>query len=800
MEAVSPLTIAGIARIFAGPTGDAYHPVATLSTAIDRALSLGTPFTSHLLNVIGLALAATLLFLIIRRLPADRPTPQATLAAWLATALFLVVPATVDSLTTLTGRPEILAAMLGLGSFLLYHSAVSSSEGLRLARYALALVLLALALLSHASALVFPALIFLLLVVFGRREGQALLRGAALFLPVLAVTLLTVTLQLELSPRAETASLTSPGGAGATILAALDTVSRRAQHLFVPVGLSTWHPVPRARDLAQTLLSLAHVALAAGAAALLARNRRRRFATLWLGVALLASNAIFPRGAPASADRDLLLAAAGLALLVASLADGARWKRVRLAGLWALVAGFSLVSFARDGHLADERRAWDEAADRYPKEALPELRRGELFFRDAKAASRPGEVRALLVQAADAFDAALARDPSPAIAESALSRLGVVRLELGDAAGAESAMTRLIIALDSKPHAPRTGVENVRARADALATRGDARELLGRRDDAIADLRHAAALAPADPRVHERLGSMLRLRSQSLDGEPRREMLREAAAELRRSLAREPHRLDAALELASALHAQGELIDSMKILDAAKRDHPGRAEPWLRTGALLLEEARAANAPESARELAMGARAELVRALEMDSRLAAGFLALSDTLALLSDDVNATQALERAYALAPRDPEIVRRYGAALLHSGAAALAEGDLATAEERVRAAVTLVPGDARARARLGDCLEARRRYEEAQVEFERALTLAAEDAEIRHNAALFYKNYGYALLLSAARSEGGVEHDDLRSRSRAAFERAVALAPGDGDFEVVRSLLDGWTVGGK
>jgi hypothetical protein len=130
------------------PVGDGspglYRPLIILSYAVDWTLSGGTPWFSHLMNVLWHAAATALVVLVA--------------AAWLGGPALLVVgvvfalhPVHVEAVANVVGRAELMAAVLVLGAML----------AARRGRDSVAVVLVAAALLTKESAIVALPLIWL---------------------------------------------------------------------------------------------------------------------------------------------------------------------------------------------------------------------------------------------------------------------------------------------------------------------------------------------------------------------------------------------------------------------------------------------------------------------------------------------------------------------------------------------------------------------------------------------------------------------------------------------------------------
>lgn len=135
------------------PNANLYRPLASTTYALNWAAGDGQAATFVVVNLI-LHVAATLVALWLLR----RILPNAHGVAWAAAFLFAVHPIHVEAVVGIVGRAETLAAVLTLGSYLLWlRSERSENGGFQL----LAVLLWILALLSKESAIALPGLLLL---------------------------------------------------------------------------------------------------------------------------------------------------------------------------------------------------------------------------------------------------------------------------------------------------------------------------------------------------------------------------------------------------------------------------------------------------------------------------------------------------------------------------------------------------------------------------------------------------------------------------------------------------------------
>jgi protein O-mannosyl-transferase len=126
-----------------------FRPVTFLTYLLNWALATNRPFGYHLVNVILHAVAALLLYFVLRKLLES--VEQGVTIAWVAALLFAVHPIHTEAVASIVGRAEIMAMGFTLGAWLFYLE--DRPYG--------GLVFFVLALLSKESAIVFVPLLFL---------------------------------------------------------------------------------------------------------------------------------------------------------------------------------------------------------------------------------------------------------------------------------------------------------------------------------------------------------------------------------------------------------------------------------------------------------------------------------------------------------------------------------------------------------------------------------------------------------------------------------------------------------------
>lgn len=360
-----------------GEDNSLYRPVTIGSFAIERKLS-GEPsaLLSQIVNILLHLGCCLMLFLLVRRLGANRFTCTATLL------LFAVHPIHVEAIAGIVGRAEILAALFSFAAlWLMTHTGEwrlrdgtgsPSSATARLAAWAAAAALF-LGLGSKEVALATPLLLLALEFLFrprppGRAAGWWIDRGAALAPSALAamvfiimrVRALEQLFALQPAHSADNPLVLMAGVERAAT--ALGLLARYAGLLFYPVGLSADYsgPVIPAEPALLAFLPLVGTSIILGLAALLLPGRRvplGTFAALaFLLPYLVVGNLLFDVGT-IFAERLMYMPSAGFCLMMGLLLGlSARGpdrgpelfsRRLSAVALAVLLAGLSISAWAR---------------------------------------------------------------------------------------------------------------------------------------------------------------------------------------------------------------------------------------------------------------------------------------------------------------------------------------------------------------------------------------------------------------------------------------------------------------------
>ena len=288
-----------------------YRPLVSLSYALDTAVWGRAPAGFHLTNLMLHLAAALLVYALARR---REPWPA---AAAFGAALFAAHPVHVESVAWISGRTDLLCAVLCLAAFVLDRVGARRAPGAG-GRRAAALACFFLALMAKEMAVTLPLLLgFDRLLRPGRRVARLRI-AARTMAPYLAIAggylmLRRVVLGFEADPLFHL----DPIGWLAT---AIFVLARDATLLLLPLGLDPHYPYAPRTTLLDPVVALSGVLLAiiVAAGVVTARgSRRAAFALAWIAVTLAPVLRFGSFGDVLLADRFLYLPSVGLALLAA---------------------------------------------------------------------------------------------------------------------------------------------------------------------------------------------------------------------------------------------------------------------------------------------------------------------------------------------------------------------------------------------------------------------------------------------------------------------------------------------------
>jgi tetratricopeptide (TPR) repeat protein len=410
------------------------RPVTKLTFFVDRWFLGASPAGYHLLNLLLHLANGLLVFALLRAVrvaPGLQPRPA--LAFWTA-LVFLVHPLGSEAVTYVSGRPTLLATFFGLAAMCLATGAAArpavrpdTVAGRGRGRRATTVLLagsLAMALLSKETAVVFPALLLLWHIIFGRAAPERGSRIARAHHLAAWGTLASFLLAATLHARYGFLFTYALGLRGwvENLLSQAYAVTYAATLILAPAPwrLSFDHDLPLVTSVWQWPAPLCLVAIAAVFVLAIVAARRApvfSFGLLWFFVCLAPTNSILPRYDLLS-ERNLYLPSIGVFIaLVDRLAAGgarlaaalpavtgapraARWLLPTAAVL--LLAG---ITVDRNRLYADPVTLWEDAVRKSPRKARPHTNYGYALYRAGQTDRAIREFRAALAIDPDDPDA-----------------------------------------------------------------------------------------------------------------------------------------------------------------------------------------------------------------------------------------------------------------------------------------------------------------------------------------------------------------------------------------------------------
>jgi tetratricopeptide (TPR) repeat protein len=475
-----------------------WRPVVKLSLRATYRLAGASPFAFHLGNVLAHALASLLLAAVALELIGPAP-------ALVAGALFAVHPVTVQAVSIVTARSDVLAALFTFAAFVAVLRFGKTGSGGALAGV-LALELLAFG--SKESALLLPVLVGLLGLAAGfSRRALARVVGASAL--VTAAFLLFRIFVIGVRPGPNNLASLAVAARALYVLKALGAYAVQLAVAFPTVRLPQ-----RPTGPGDPLVLVGLLAIAAAAATAI-RGRLRTvpaFAVALTGLTLAPALAVWLVHIPRwreevpVAERWLYLPVAGIALLVGAAAGRMRTPTPAFRALLvALVAALAGASWSREGMYRSQEALGEAAAVELLRADPVSLNLRERYYAHMLRAARAVSEGRIADGLADLL---LADEIAPALPDH-LPVVAQAEMELGHPERAVAALERLL----SPEFATRPDLEVQRAafgnnklsrmdRAPLWHQLAFALAAAGRPEDATAAFRRSADLArPGRPRA-----------------------------------------------------------------------------------------------------------------------------------------------------------------------------------------------------------------------------------------------------------------------------------------------------------
>jgi tetratricopeptide (TPR) repeat protein len=556
------LSLPGVAWALTGVRGSNWHPLTWLSLMLDVSLFGVRPGASHVVNAVLHAANAVLLFLLLRWL---------TGALWRSAAvagLFALHPLHVESVAWIVERKDQLSTLFGLLSIAAYAGWTRHPTP---RRYALALGLFALGLLSKSMLVTWPFVLLLLDHWPLRRTATVPWRRLAVEkLPFLALSLASgvVTFLAQRSGGAvqDTTRYPLPSRFANAVVACAEY----AWKAFWPHPLAFFYPYPAHVPVLKTLVAAAF--LAAVSVLALRQARRAPYGLVgwlfYLGT-LVPVLGLVQVGNQRMADRYTYIPFIGLFVAVVwALADrfAASAEGRRALGV---VAGAALCVFAilASGYVSVWKGSvtlYEHAIVAVPDNHPAHLNLGTVLYflgRREEAVAHFREVVRILPEWAVGYH-----------------NLGASLLGTGSAEEAERYLAESVRLMPS--------------RADYRVDLAGALKKRGRTDEAVAQLEQALKLEPGDSRARASLAQLRLEKGGGPEALAAAGSYDEAALRYREALRVDPDDARLHNNLAAVYLRQGKLAEGLAELTEAVRLEPGHTTSRFNLGNGLIHAGR----------------------------------------------------------------------------------------------------------------------------------------------------------------------------------------------------------------
>jgi len=380
-EYIRSLSFDSIAQIFSSFYMHNYHPLTTLSYAIEYSIAGESPWIYHLNNLVFHLINTWFVFLLIKKLFRGKEIP-----ALLVAALFALHPMHVESVAWVSERKDVLYTLFYLLSLIFYLKYLETG---RIREYILTALFFVMSCFSKSAAVTLPVLLFALDYLWKRPlKINMVVEKIPLFLVSLIFGLLAIRSQ-------DTAiqDLTPMLSVFERLLIVSWGVCLYFFKAVVPVSLSAFYPYPlKISGMLPWYYFLAPVILAAtGYFIWYSRKWGREvvfgFAFFLITISLVLQ--LMPVGGAIIAERYTYVPYLGLFFVmvvpVSRMYDDISGKlfsglKIYLRALIVMVIAYAVLSYDRVGYWKDGDVLFTDVITKYPKLPYAYNNRGFLYF------------------------------------------------------------------------------------------------------------------------------------------------------------------------------------------------------------------------------------------------------------------------------------------------------------------------------------------------------------------------------------------------------------------------------------
>ena len=378
-----PITMQLYALIYSvfGPSATAFHSISLLL---------------HLLNIL-------LVFLLVKRFVRQE------VPALFTAGLFALNPLQTESVAWISATSNLLFTTFYLAGLIVYLGYVRNKRPMMLG---ITFILFLLSLLSKPAAMTFPVMIFFIDLYFRRRDYlRLILEKLPFVLFSLAIGIVIIFAREEAG---HIVDISSRFGWGERVLLICYAIAFYVSKLFIPSGLSAFHPYPQyGLTTAYFLAPLVVLMLAF----LMIRLRGQIKRQVWAGIFFfLISLAVvlefIPLGTQVVKERYVYLPSVGLyfafsTLMLFLFSVKYRWMPAMLT--LGLLVFFMISTIGRAKTWENSQTLWDDVLEKYPEASAPLINRGNSYQQAGDYTRAISDYNMAIVSEPEAADAYMNR-------------------------------------------------------------------------------------------------------------------------------------------------------------------------------------------------------------------------------------------------------------------------------------------------------------------------------------------------------------------------------------------------------
>jgi len=353
-----------------------YHPLTTLTYALEYKFFKLDPLPYHWLNLTFHLFNVLLVFLFIKRLS------NKNLASVITAVLFAVHPMHVESVAWISELKDVLYTFFFLLSLLFY---MHFSQKKKPTLYIISLLLFVLSLLSKSAAVVLPVVLFLIDYFQSHKQN---LKSVLLKVPFFILALIFGVIALK-SQDAQTQHLTPTYSVINSFFVASYALGFYIFKFFIPLQLSAFYPHPVMTTNVLPLIYYLSPLIIAGFIYLAYRVVKDKklivFGFLFLIVTIALVLQFFPVGGAVVAERYTYVPYIGLAFMLTVYAEkiflSQKNKQYLVSVVFSvIIIAFSILSFNRNTVWANGLTLFDDVIEKQPDAFYAYHSRGIVYY------------------------------------------------------------------------------------------------------------------------------------------------------------------------------------------------------------------------------------------------------------------------------------------------------------------------------------------------------------------------------------------------------------------------------------